>query len=200
LANKSLFVGTRAAYSRSPWGQALSFDLYLVPALLGNIGGTELLLVLVVVLLVFGPKQLPEIARTIGKTLKGVRKAADEFRQESGVDEALRETQRLGIDLKRTVVGQFDPMRPTAGHASKGSSVAGGVAGDAVATGSAGAAAEPQGDTESGGQGGGVEVSGSGIPSSPDAGLVRPEAPRPGAQVAEASLSGSTMKGEEPEA
>lgn len=77
-------------------------------AFLGNIGGTEILLILVLVLLVFGPKQLPEVAKTLGKTLKGVRKAADELRHEAGLDDAVRESRRLGDSLKRTVYSSME--------------------------------------------------------------------------------------------
>lgn len=75
---------------------------------LGNIGGSEILLILLLVLLVFGPKQLPEVAKTLGKTLKGVRKAADELRHEAGLDEAVRETRQIGNSLKRTVYASIE--------------------------------------------------------------------------------------------
>lgn len=41
---------------------------------------TELLVVLAVALLVIGPKQLPQLARTLGKTLRDVRRATDDLR------------------------------------------------------------------------------------------------------------------------
>jgi len=56
-------------------------------AFLGGIGSTEILMILVVMLLLFGPKQLPELAKTIGKALRGVRKATDEMKEEIGFDE-----------------------------------------------------------------------------------------------------------------
>ncbi len=40
-----------------------------------NIGGTELLLIMFVVFLFFGPKKLPEIGKGIGKGLKEFRRA-----------------------------------------------------------------------------------------------------------------------------
>ncbi len=36
-----------------------------------NIGMPELILVLVVVLIIFGPKKLPEVGRAIGKSIRG---------------------------------------------------------------------------------------------------------------------------------
>jgi sec-independent protein translocase protein TatA len=45
----------------------------------GSIGGPELLLVFVLALLLFGPRKLPEIGRTIGKTLAEFKRATNEF-------------------------------------------------------------------------------------------------------------------------
>ncbi len=87
-------------------------------AFLGNIGGSEILLILLLVLLVFGPKQLPEVAKTLGKTLKGVRKAADELRRESGLDEAVKETRRIGASVTRTVYSSLESDDPPAATAA----------------------------------------------------------------------------------
>ena len=43
----------------------------------GSIGGTELLIILVIALVVFGPKRLPELGRTIGKGLSEFRRALE---------------------------------------------------------------------------------------------------------------------------
>lgn len=58
-------------------------------AFLGGIGSGELMVLLVLVLIIFGPKQLPEMARNIAKALRGVRNATDELKQEIGLDEIL---------------------------------------------------------------------------------------------------------------
>jgi len=55
-------------------------------ALLGSLGTSELLLIFVVVLIVFGPRQLPDIARTIGRGLRDIRRAANQLRHEVGLD------------------------------------------------------------------------------------------------------------------
>ena len=47
-----------------------------------GIGMTELLIVLVVGLLVIGPKKLPELARTLGRGLAEFRRASTEMRRE----------------------------------------------------------------------------------------------------------------------
>lgn len=47
-----------------------------------GIGLPEMIVIFVVALLVFGPKKLPEIGRTLGKTLKGFQDASKEFQDE----------------------------------------------------------------------------------------------------------------------
>jgi sec-independent protein translocase protein TatB len=46
----------------------------------GSIGGPELLLIFVIALLIFGPKKLSELGRTLGKGVAEFRKAATELR------------------------------------------------------------------------------------------------------------------------
>ena len=46
----------------------------------GSLGLPELMLIFVVALLVFGPRKLPEIGRTLGKALGEFRKATDELK------------------------------------------------------------------------------------------------------------------------
>ena len=47
-----------------------------------NIGTGELMVILLVGLLVFGPKKLPEVARKVGKGLQQIRKTTNAFRSE----------------------------------------------------------------------------------------------------------------------
>jgi sec-independent protein translocase protein TatA len=54
--------------------------------MLGGIGAQELLLILLIVLLLFGAKKIPEIARGLGKSVaefkKGARDLEDEIKRE----------------------------------------------------------------------------------------------------------------------
>jgi len=54
----------------------------------GKIGTQELLVILAIVLIVFGPKQLPKLGRTFGKTIKGFKDGVDDGNEEdSNTDE-----------------------------------------------------------------------------------------------------------------
>ncbi len=47
-----------------------------------GIGLPEIAVIVVLALLIFGPKRLPELGKTIGKTLKGLQTASKEFENE----------------------------------------------------------------------------------------------------------------------
>ncbi len=47
-----------------------------------DVGGGELILIVLVILLLFGPKSLPDLARSVGKGLRQVRKAQEDLTQQ----------------------------------------------------------------------------------------------------------------------
>jgi TatA/E family protein of Tat protein translocase len=47
----------------------------------GPLGGPELVLILVLALIVFGPRRLPEIGKSMGKLLSEFRKASNDFQR-----------------------------------------------------------------------------------------------------------------------
>ncbi len=62
---------------------------------MGSIGVPELIIIFVVALIVFGPRKLPELGKSLGKGLAEFRKASNELR--STIEEEVRniEEERL---------------------------------------------------------------------------------------------------------
>ena len=58
-----------------------------------GVGLPEMAVIGAVALLVFGPKRLPELGRTLGKTLKGFQSASKEFERE--INKAMAEPEHL---------------------------------------------------------------------------------------------------------
>lgn len=97
--------------------------------MLGSIGFPELVLVFVVVLLVFGPKKLPEFARTLGRIVREFRSTVDQAKTaiqdevyKEGLAEPIQDLRRgiqharslgdeIGRELKQAldVTGQAPP-------------------------------------------------------------------------------------------
>ena len=48
----------------------------------GSLGGWELIIILVVVLVIFGPKRLPEMGRSLGKAIREFKSAGKEVQKE----------------------------------------------------------------------------------------------------------------------
>lgn len=75
-----------------------------------NIGFSELILILLVAFVIVGPKDLPKVARTIGRWVKYLQQLFQEFKDETGLDETISELKETEDDLKRTV-RDADPTR-----------------------------------------------------------------------------------------
>jgi sec-independent protein translocase protein TatA len=69
----------------------------------GSIGGPELLLIFVVALLIFGPRKLPELGKSLGKGLAEFRRAANDLRDS------------LETEVSREGTGTQAPALPAAG-------------------------------------------------------------------------------------
>ncbi len=54
----------------------------MITAFFGGTGTGELALIFALILLLFGPRKLPEIARMIGKALSQLRNASNDFREQ----------------------------------------------------------------------------------------------------------------------
>ena len=58
-------------------------------ALVGPLGWSELLIIFFIILIIFGPRKLPEVAEAFGKSIQKFKKASREVTDElqSGVDD-----------------------------------------------------------------------------------------------------------------
>ena len=79
----------------------------------GSLGIPELMLIFIVALIVFGPKKLPEIGRTLGKALGEFKKATDELKntieREVKVEE-LKEIRQLPSTIAASVTSSASSM------------------------------------------------------------------------------------------
>jgi TatA/E family protein of Tat protein translocase len=90
-----------------------------------NIGAAEIVIILVIALLVFGPKRLPEMGRSLGRGVREFKKASDTARKEFGVDEIEREIKDVKTTLgdvkgglKVDIDAELSKSRPAAGAAA----------------------------------------------------------------------------------
>lgn len=63
--------------------------MHTLPLLFNDVDGYEVLVIILVVLIFFGPKSIPGIAKTLGKALYSIRNATNDLKDEirkSGVD------------------------------------------------------------------------------------------------------------------
>jgi TatA/E family protein of Tat protein translocase len=72
-----------------------------------GIGMPELLLILAIALIVIGPKKLPDLAKSLGRTLREFKKATNEFKETIQIDEDLTDVKKsfddIGNDIKDSV-------------------------------------------------------------------------------------------------
>jgi sec-independent protein translocase protein TatB len=73
-----------------------------------DIGWTEMLMVAVVAIIVVGPKDLPGMLRTVGKSIKKVRGMAGDFQRQ--FDDALKEAELDGIKKTFDDVRSMNPL------------------------------------------------------------------------------------------
>ena len=80
-----------------------------------GLGTTELLFILVIAMIFFGPRKLPQLARSMGKGLAEFRKASDDFKRTWEREVAL-ETSRLDDNamLESNTQSTYEPAHPAA--------------------------------------------------------------------------------------
>ena len=84
---------------------------------LGSIGMPELIIILTIALIIFGPRKLPELGRSLGKSLGEFKRASNELRntldEEIRIEESRAEEQRQAprsVDATARPVGNSDSV------------------------------------------------------------------------------------------
>ncbi|HYP00915.1 MAG TPA: twin-arginine translocase TatA/TatE family subunit [Pyrinomonadaceae bacterium] len=80
----------------------------MVLLFLESLGTTELLVILVVALVLFGPRKLPEMTRKFGKSLNEFKRASDDFKRTWEREVALESVEREAA-IDRAMVAEPEP-------------------------------------------------------------------------------------------
>ena len=87
----------------------------MVLLFLESLGTTELLVILVVALVLFGPRKLPEMTRKFGKSLNEFKRASDDFKRTWEREVALESVERDAA-IDRAMVAEPHAEQVTAGE------------------------------------------------------------------------------------
>ena len=70
-----------------------------------GLGASEILIILVIAFLLFGPKQLPEVGRQVGKAIKGFKDTAEDLRKsvEPELNMIQQEVKMVEQDLQASI-------------------------------------------------------------------------------------------------
>jgi len=78
----------------------------------GSLGLPELLVIFAVALIVFGPRRLPEIGRTLGKALGEFKKASDELKNTIEREVHVEELKQIAPEIRAATetVSRAEPL------------------------------------------------------------------------------------------
>ena len=77
----------------------------------GSIGMPELIIIFVIALVIFGPRKLPELGRSLGKSLAEFKRASNELK--STLEEEIRVEEIQREEAKRTETVKAPTQNPT---------------------------------------------------------------------------------------
>jgi TatA/E family protein of Tat protein translocase len=95
----------------------------VVGGLMGQLGFSEMLIIFIVALLVFGPKKLPELGKSLGKGIREFRKATDELKStwqdqvkdiQNPLNDVKKDLHEMGQDMKTDLYKSLEAEHSTA--------------------------------------------------------------------------------------
>jgi sec-independent protein translocase protein TatA len=86
-----------------------------------GLGAMEILIILVIAFLLFGPKELPEIGRQVGKAVRGFKETSDDLRQsvEPEINMIQQEFKAVEQDLESSVKEAEEQIKGATEQASE---------------------------------------------------------------------------------
>jgi Tat protein translocase TatB subunit len=90
---------------------------------MGNLGFGELLMVFAVALVIFGPRKLPEIGRTIGKALGEFRRATNDLKNTLEEEVRVEEVRTSLNSIRDTATAGIPPVASTVSRAPAGAAI-----------------------------------------------------------------------------
>lgn len=79
---------------------------------MGSLGLPEIAFIFIIALLIFGPKKLPELGRTLGRGMAEFRRATDELKRSINTELALEETPVPPVLRTRRLEDPTEPSPP----------------------------------------------------------------------------------------
>ena len=90
---------------------------------MGQLGFSEMIVIFIVALLVFGPKKLPELGKSLGKGIKEFRKATNELKStweeqvkdiEAPLNDVKKDIHEMGQELRTDIYNAAEPEQAAA--------------------------------------------------------------------------------------
>jgi TatA/E family protein of Tat protein translocase len=89
--------------------------------MLGSVGVPELIIIFTIALIIFGPRKLPELGKSLGKSLAEFKRASNELK--NTLDEEIRMEERRSTERQeppRTVSSSYSEVTPPAPASATG--------------------------------------------------------------------------------